>query len=379
MEVYCVRSGINFKAEGFTNKMHVEGIHPIFYTPMKSLLSRAADWSSDRLTETEAKLLFLALLNSSEHVEWDATARPNSGTINLNMERLMKIVMWQNNIQTPQLKFPSFVISNETCTLTNVSSWIKSWEDVRSDWEKRGTSVSMKMRLEKKEQALERLIKSSFKDPEEYAGKLAVWAMIASSAPLALREYWISLFKLKGIEIYKASGTDLDELLEHLEDNLIDQVGTIYHHHTMLHIRKVIAKNQAGLEYALGFTDEEMGRIDLEALKAKPFRMLDDEDEVNEETIEQKNRNIIIAQAPTKEPQKFEFTTHFEYLKALARWNVAKNEMDKQVMQEKALLEYQQKLAREQVHTEETELEDLEEQIKALDVSDAVNELKDTE
>lgn len=308
MRVYCQYSGVEFDITGFGGTK-LTYVHPIFTAEPKWLLSRMGHWAAQKFTPEESKLLFLALLHATELVEFKATAHPDNNTVQMNMEPLARIMSWMIGINRVHLVMPKFVVQPDNRKLTNVRYWIENWYDARKQFEDGYSKYLLGRKLADKEQALERLIKNSQRTTEDYAGLLATWALQASSAPKGLYDYWRELFCLKGLKVYAAKAIDLQELLEHLEEHL--EHGSIFAASTLKHVRTLVQKNKAGLNYGLGITDE-----DLEAIEGSPFSIV-------EGTVEEHNMQVIAASAPEQEPKPLEYGSRIQYLRAKAAWELA--------------------------------------------------------
>lgn len=314
MKVTCKYSGIEFNVDNFAN-MRMVHVHPLFYCAPKQLLSRAGDWAAQKLNEKERRLLFLSLLYTTELVEFRVTATPADSIVQSNMESLIKFIGWQSGISSPQLALPRFVVSPETRTLANAKYWLETWWQARKDFEDGYRAFSDLAKLRNREVALERLIKNHQKKTEDYSGILAAWAMDASNVPVSLREYWISLFKLKGLNIYQAKTVDLEEIVEHMTEYL--DHGSIYAAATLRHMRVMLAKNKTGLNFGLGIPDEELEKLDFEVALSTPFRIVEDE-------VETYNKQVVAADAPEDEPSQRDYPSRLTYLKAKAAWILAR-------------------------------------------------------
>ena len=321
MRVYCKYSGVEFQVSNFTHKMHIEGIHPIFFAELKSLLNRAGDWAAGRLSEEEGRLLFLALFHNTKLVDFRTTAHPANRIVQLNMEVLLKFITWHSNVTSPQLRLSRIAITHDTASMNNCRYWLEAWNDARKNWENNYQIATMRKRVADKEAALERLIKSATRDPESYAGTLAAWAMEAGNVPKHTREYWISLFRLKGIAVYGARTVDLEELVDHMEEHLEAHIGTIYAHAVLRHIRILLAKNRAGINFGLGMPDEELEKADLLEMQHNPFKIVEDDVEVH-------NREVAAATAPLREPLKSDYPNLVAFLRAKAAWILAKKQTE---------------------------------------------------
>jgi len=308
VKITCQYSGITYDVTGF-GSTSLTYIHPIFTAETKWLLSRMGTWAAQKYTEEESKLLFLALLHSTELVEFRHAAYPENNTVQLNIEPLARFIGWSSGLSRAAIVLPKFVIQHDNRKLENIRYWIRTWQDARKAFEDGYVKYERDKKLHDKEVALERLIRNSAKQVQDYAGLLATWAMQAGTAPKALHDYWRSLFCLKGISIYNAKQIDLEELLEHMEEHL--EHGSIYSHATLTHLRTLVKKNKAGLNYGLGITDEEFN-----VLEASPFRIV-------EGSVEEHNMEVIIASAPNEEPQANNYPSRVAYLRAKAAWGLA--------------------------------------------------------
>lgn len=307
MRVYCQYSGVEYDLTGF-GSTHLTYIHPIFAADSRWLLSRMGSWAAQKFTEEESKLLFLALLHATELVEFRSTANPEVSTVAMNMEPLARIYSWMLGLSRPQLIMPKFVIQHDNRQLKNVKHWIETWFGARKDYEDGYAKFLRDQKLIGKEEALERLIKNAQKTTDDYAGLLCTWALQATDSPKALHEYWRELFCLKGLKVYSARTVDLQELVDHMEEHL--EHGSIFAAATLKHLRTLLRKNQAGLNYGLGISDEDLAEID-----SSPFTIV-------EGGVEEHNMQVIAASAPTEEPLKKDFSSLVAYLRAKAAWEL---------------------------------------------------------
>lgn len=334
-QCYCMYSGVSFKVEGFSHKMEIQCIHPIFNLPLSRLLQRSGDWARDAMSKNEERLFFLALLHNTDLVHFEATAQPSHKLIIQNMEALIKFINWRKGVGAATFKLPEFMINHANRYLTNVATWIRVWNDIKDEWYKGSQLRELKKKLSTSEEALTRLMHSSFKSTEDYAGKLARWAMDAADVPGNLRDHWTKLFKLKGMDLYGAdwfTSADLEELREHMETHL-DIYNAPLHVNTVLqHVRTLEAKNKAGIHYCLGFNlDNDSLSSDamddaVYSLTNTSFTIIDEADKIQEQT----KAAMIAAYAPatnTDSPPKLEdYPSKVAWLRAKAAWSMVKKE-----------------------------------------------------
>lgn len=328
-KLQCAKSGITFSVEHLpiTIPLSTPIYHPFFSLPQKSLISLAGQWAAAKLTETESYLLYLSLLDSTELIKWRAPATYNVRTaaaIASNMESLLHIIAKINLITHPSFTLPSFVISPDTADLGNSSHWITAWTDNYREWyDSYLTShqrEELKEAINHREEALQRLIKSST-PVERYAALLADWAAIAGQFPdfsithfksgksILIGDYWKSIIRAAHDDdrIWEFPRADIVELIEHCEDKIVH--GNIYAHTLMRHLRDALKKYD---DYC-GFGDWTI------AGKPTAFTIMRESDGVQET-----NLAALVQTAPEAEPRKHQYRTTLEWLKAYTKWSVAK-------------------------------------------------------
>ena len=319
MKLTCSYSGVEFSVTHFGG-LKANSVHPIFELPTKSLLSRTVDFYRQETTSAEKRLLFLALLNSSSLLVWRSHAEPSEKIIVSYFEQLAKTIGWMDIYEVAAGRrtgpaFPCFVINNETKSLSNIFHWLTAWKNARIEYEGGSKRESLTQRINRRERALDKLINDSNKSTQSYAWMLAHWAadatefpeniqvrLTTSDVPITLREYWISLLCEKNN--FALVGKDLEELEEHLIDNL--EHGSVYAHAVLSLVRE-----------KRGFSENKLG-LTLDATAS--FTILD--------SVEQENRATIASIAPSREPARGEYANDVEFLTAKARW-IIKQSMQK--------------------------------------------------
>lgn len=267
MLIQCKISGLQFYSSTLfkqdTSKKPVLSLHPIFQLSRRQLLAKARNYGAGNYSKSEEKLLFLALLNSTDHIIWESSfCWPKTQVIYRNIESLFKLVSWYDLVSPSDtgnfLKLPSIRITDENSDLNSINNFISSWYSARQEWMDGSGKKYLHEQLEAREFVLHKLIHSPLKKTENYAGRLASWAMDAAGIKdLDLREEYTSLFKLKGDEIFNAS---LDELIG-LQNTMQKELyapnsygsgsGSIFSAKVLEHIGKLVAIKQGGRLFAL--------------------------------------------------------------------------------------------------------------------------------
>ena len=321
MKILCSLSSIEFDVTHFPGTFYSkETHHSVFDLPQKRLLSYLAKWSGNELTSTASYLLFLALLKSSDLVDFRVPAFRTDKTdaiVANNMEYLAKTVVKLNTVQNPAVVFPHYVITPDTKFLTNVHYWIENWHQCYQQFLDGYRSAHTEQKLIRREHALERLIKNPHKPVSAYANDIAEWAAIAGSFPTFLTQspfssisipiidYWKEIIRrcTRNDQIFSVPKKDIEELLEHCEDNV--PVGSIQSHMLFKVLRAAVEKQRNFLG---------IGEIDVKA----GYTILSPES-----SAEEANMAALIQAAPTEEPKPEQYPNKFKYLQAKMRWQMA--------------------------------------------------------
>ena len=321
MKILCAYSGLEFQVEHFPFYLSTQQtIHPVFHIPQKKLLSLLRKWSEQEFTPTDSYLYTLALLNSSELIHWYSPAKRTPFTpaiIAQNIEGLVRALLKLNTVPNPETVFPSFAITKETASLSNLGEWIADWEQAYKDFKDGYRSAHDSRKLLTREAALQRLIKSPHAPVQKIASQIAAWAAQAGNFPtflipspfvknlkISCSDYWQTLIIrcAKNENIYALSEKDLQELLEHCEEHI--PVGSIYSNHLFSVLRKGLAKNK-----------DFLGLSTLGS-----YTLLEESAATN---VEAANLISIINSAPSEEPKKEDYPSSFKYLQAKLRWDAA--------------------------------------------------------
>jgi hypothetical protein len=323
MKILCAISGIEFQVEHFPGYLTSREVsHPIFYLPQKKLLSYLGKWAGQELTPTDSYLLFLAILNSSELVEFRVPVSRSPETdaiIAQNMEALAKVVSRLNAVTNPSVIFPRYAIGPETKYLGNIKHWIENWNQSWQDFQDGFSREYENRKLITRETALERLIKNPHLPISAYSSKIAEWAAVAGNFPtyntispftgmrITMSDYWKDIIAKCSREesIFSVPQIDIQDLLDHCEGNIA--IGSIYSNALFKVLRNAISRQRNFL--GLGDMDLTRGK----------FQILTSSD-----TTETANIKAMIDSAPETEPRLEQYPNKIAYLKAKLRFQMAK-------------------------------------------------------
>jgi hypothetical protein len=324
----CQKSSIVFNCEYIPQTLIDKTYtHPFFHIPQKTLLSLYGKWSIGKLTAPESYLYYLALLESTELIEWRVPAQFKSSTPNLisgNLPNLVDAIIKTNSVNHPHFIQPHFVISQDTCDLENSTHWIQIWKSNYEEWisSKRQENVRefIKARRERSELKLQRLIKGNIAKESSVAAQLAEWADTSGYFPEFLithplkrtqvkcNEYWKEIIRACVNEevIGRYSQEDLEELYDHCVEYV--PTGNIFSARLFKVLKSGIEKNK---NY-FGLGDFDIGD------KKFSYKILGDNDSAFEANI-----SSTLISAPLSEPKRESYPSSFEYLKAKMKWDLS--------------------------------------------------------
>jgi len=319
MKILCAISGIEFTCEHFPAYLTSREVtHPIFHLSQRKLLS----FSSSELTKTDSYLLFVALLHSTDAVEFRVPCKRTEKTSSIvynQMQDLVIAVGKINLIQHPSFQLPRIAITPDTCTLSNVEYWIANWENSIDEWKDAYASYNQSRDLLMRENALEKLIRTPHKEIQ-LATQIADWAELAADFPhtttlingiqVPLSVYWKQIIRkcINKDAIFQIPLCDLEELIVHCEDNIPH--GTIYAHTLMEMLRSGKDKNKN----FLGLGDWDLASINSPSFS---YKILNEDD-----SVESANMEAICMGAPTELPKLADYPSRFAWLKAKIKYDM---------------------------------------------------------
>lgn len=345
-QVLCGISGIQFKVPYLPMKLKLtsrECNHPIFSASYSQLEPIIEDWHDGNLDPVESYLLYLALFNITELVDFRLPAMRTDKTDSIVAANMLALVEIVDKIITvsperARTKFlmPRYVIGTETKNLSNTKFWIANWEACYKEYMAGYKTSTLLDKIHQKEAALEVLIKDKTKDISQYALQLASWtALVAdfkgidcvvadgthNDRPILLSEYWkrIIVTAAKRTNIYEIHDADLAELIEYLEDNIEVASSGIYGH-TVLSLLRSTQKTRESYF--------SLGDIDIGA-KGTVYKILDPS-----ASTEDANLQVLIDNAPLYEPRVTDYPNRLAYLKAKAKWDLSNRYKESQKLRD---------------------------------------------
>lgn len=328
MKITCSISSLQYTVPYFS--LNTDRIpHPIFQCSQKTLLAQLRPFLNGHLQEPECILLFLALLNSTDAIEWRNPFKFTENAVELirhNMEKTSIAVYKLNELITMGNKdfhIPKYVCSKhgEADTVFGLLRAVEAWENAITEFTSGRKAQEAGAKLLRIEQVLERLLRMQQRKPEAFAKKLADWAVVAADFPTYeiirghilwnCSAYWQDIIRrcILGANIISIPSDDLIDLIEYCEEEIPH--GSIYAATLMTILRGAVKKQR---EF-LGLPAHKGIRV---------FRVVP----ASHEEEAQHEKDILTLRsmsmnAPVNKPQRCDFGDAFMYLRTVARWEAA--------------------------------------------------------
>lgn len=141
MQVNCAKTGIIYESSPNFSGLTLSGEHPIFRAKNQVLIKQFQQWTEGKVDNESAKLLFLALINSTDLLNWTGgtIAMPEIGVVSSCMSRVFNMTMWIDKLML-NVSFPQYHVTKETADFKSFVSCLKEWESIRHDFNQ-GTDV----------------------------------------------------------------------------------------------------------------------------------------------------------------------------------------------------------------------------------------------
>lgn len=318
MKLFCPKSAVSYTCD--VGYGHGKIPHPIFQLPLKALIMQHLQaYTLGKLPDQDLHLLGCALVNHFP-VEWRAPLRVSKclSYWKQNIERLATIITKLDPKRFEEL--PSYVISSQTQDLGSFNVYLESVLSARElsggqDWHAGQEDLELQIlrtiRSSMQQAKSKKLLPELIADWAVEVGNFPDMKIQLANSTIPLSQYWrhmiVEVFRTDSpVSILSSDITrdDLDELIEHLEENL--ELGSI---HSMTLMRK--------LREARSVIDE-----------FRPRRLEDLEDPIAA-LLEDSKVSFMEVSVPSSsepktylpgEPRRESFTTMAAYLQAKISW-----------------------------------------------------------
>lgn len=320
MRLFCQYSKTNFSTSAMLSagvNEPVTCVHPIFYASVEYLDKLYKAWHDGKLQDKkDQRLLFLAMLNATNHIDWYHHADPKPAVVSKHMESMHDHMMWMTDVMLPSLKLPRYAVNEHTAKLENVGNWLDCWTNIREEFDRGYMSRSEQEKAARKKSALDLLATTKNVDDGSkqrrlaYLRTLADWAALALQFPAELTEHWKQIIRCQtALTALDFRPVDVEELLEHITE--YGDYDSTHYFALLKHVKQV-------LEDAKGTSVSNLNFADLIADSPSQFRL----PSTATEAVNVANQ---VALAPTSKPVRTDYPSSVAYNIAVARWNLAQS------------------------------------------------------
>jgi hypothetical protein len=281
-------------------------------------------------SEVEKRLLYLAVLNTSNLVEWQTIARPSKLTMEKTFHDMMKIVQWVRFAEYKLARivaFPQYIISKDTEDLLSIQAWVKALYDIRDKLDRKELDRDKNAALLQRELEIKRELNVANSVGSAFTPNLAKWALDLCDITPRHPDYnrWMKVMCVKTNEAWIIELSDFMELREMLHDNLPfleenPQAISVIHQ-----INLLIKECRKGFTDLTFFGNESKSEVE-------DFEILEDGSE--SKRLIKINRHT--QNVPTDMPIPSQYDNRFKYLQAKAKWEIAQQQKQ---MEEKLKLD----------------------------------------
>lgn len=309
MRAICKISGLPLYKSPYLIGFDLADIHPIFRAKRKLILTPQMVHNFMRAQAAEEKkLIFLAVMNATELVEWRAVANPSQATCEKYFFKLMHTAGWLAHAEYTYrhiVGFPQFVCDETTSDLLSVGNWITALEDLKDQIIRKDIDRDRAASLSQKEAEIRREIAEATLLHRAFTPTLARWALDFASLPRDDERY-NRYIKIMCSPLSEAWLYEIDELRD-IEELLSCELPAEHPQviSVMFQVRELIKECRKGFrEFAVFNEQDEEG---------ESFVIIDDET-----GIVTKSKHLI--DVPTEEPVQKDYATKAAWLVAKAKF-----------------------------------------------------------
>jgi hypothetical protein len=322
MQVICKFSGLPFQYSNYMLGMNLADIHPVFRAKKKLILSPHFVHSfSKSQSLDEKKLIFLAVLNTTDLIEFREPASPSLQTLESNFYHLMHTSEWlayAEYLYKQVVEFPHYVVAGETANLHNIGNWIKSLDEIRDQIIRKDIDRDRAAALHQRMAEIKNELGIAASLHRAFTPMLARWALDFASLDRNDERYnrYIKILCSPLADAWVYDPAELKELEHYLENELpIDHPQVIS---VMAQVRLFISARKTGYkDFSVFSEDDESG---------EGFTILEEDGEGN--FVARKSQHLI--DVPTEEPLIGNYKSKVEFLRAQAKWKLATREVSPQ-------------------------------------------------
>ncbi len=286
-------------------------LHPIFKAKKSIILNPNMIFRfQDAKSWREKRLYFLAVINSTDLINWNHFGEPESHTIEFCFHQAVSLASWIDYARhkiADKVAFPRYVVDKENQQMRNIPIWLNTIQDIRNIFLKDYNDELLKKDLNDRAQAIEKEFRKATITGFAFTAPLAKWALETAGCPDGLFEKY-----------YEALKTSIEDAWI-LDRHLIEEIREFLEEELPVHNPQCLAvRTQARFLHEAAQRAYKNFGVDPELKKTpKPeieFTILPDIPELS---------------PMEPEPKQGDFPKFFQYLAAKAAWEVEKAKRDR--------------------------------------------------
>lgn len=318
MKVICPISGLAVYKSNYLLGFDLKDLHPIFRAKRKLILN---DTMIHKFMQSdifeEKKLIFLAVLNSTELVEFQTPAMPALGTVETHFLKLMHTAGWLAHAEYTYkavASFPRFVVRPDTADLTSLPAWINAVEDVKDMVIRRDLDRDRAAELSNKADQISTEIRQAASLHRNFTPSLARWALDFANLNREDTRFskWMKMMCIPTSEAWMFDIDDYKELVGFMEEELPSEHPQVLS--VMFQVRELVKECKRGFTELSVFND-----LDDEATES--FNIIEDSPVSTGEAISATTLHAMDKPIAKNYPSKVAF------LVADAKWRLAQRKL----------------------------------------------------
>lgn len=332
MQVICPISGRAWQRDSLFGGIDLTGVHPIFTMKKRDLLSDTMIHRfSQSMNHVERKLYFLAIMNTSDLVYFNAPAMPSVLTVEANFLSLFDVVQWLD--YAPFLAgsdiatFPHYVVSQANSAIDNIEYWIAELHACRQKLLQKDVNRELSQKRIVDQQRINKEIANAFLKDQAVTRFIVNWAFEFELPDQAAGITQKRLEDHPRADLYKDILTSKLKMAFTLDRDILNEIHNFLFDNLPKHhpIRVPLMGQLELLQQAQrkGWSDWEI--VD-DTVATRIDTISADEILTPAETTQ---RQAFLAQSKVDKPLQSAYKTKFEYLQAVAKWVLAKDQIAK--------------------------------------------------
>lgn len=320
MKTICIKSGVPIWKTNYLLGFDLADEHPIFRAKTSLIFNKdMIHRFMQSEQELEKRLIFLAALNLTYHVDFNYPAAPSKHVMESCFQDAMFLAQWMRFADYKLAKivtFPRYVINKDNADMKSIRAWLNSIDEIRQQVNRKELDRDKNAALLAREMEIKKELGEANFVGKAFTPKLAKWALDLCDVTVRHDEYfkWMKIMCLPLHEAWMVPLADYMELEALLQENLPFLEENPQAISVMFQMRSLIKECRKGFQDFDVFTDSNGHSSDFQII---------DEDEEGNQTGKVVRINQQYDNVPTSEPVQSNYATKLQFLIAKAKWDLS--------------------------------------------------------